>query len=74
MEELGYQVSHLRELGSDDDVCILSNYVAPNKLIKVYTEHQRIFILTYFMSPNNSHHVIIRDLDESECLFKGHMK
>lgn len=54
------------ELGNDDDVCIISKYVVANKHIKVYIEHGRTCLLTYFMSPNDSSHMIIRELDESK--------
>lgn len=40
----------LRAFGNDDDVCMLSKYIRSNKVIKVYTDHGNINLLTYFMS------------------------
>ncbi|CAI9276843.1 unnamed protein product [Lactuca saligna] len=56
----------LRALGNDDDVRNLSKYVSENKLIKVYTKHGEITLVTYFMSPNGPRRVIIEAIEYEE--------
>nr|KAJ0225045.1 hypothetical protein LSAT_V11C100021880 [Lactuca sativa] len=58
----------LRALGNDDDVHNLSRYVIHNKMIKVYTEHGEMNLLTYFMSPTGPRRVIIEDMDNQDPL------
>ncbi|CAI9289134.1 unnamed protein product [Lactuca saligna] len=56
----------LRVLGNDQDVINLSKHIAHNKLIKVYTEHGKTNLLTYFMSPNAKGKVVIEELPEND--------
>nr|KAJ0211905.1 hypothetical protein LSAT_V11C400212900 [Lactuca sativa] len=56
----------LRALGNDQDVINLSKFILNNKLIKVYTEHGKTNLLTYFMSPNAKGKVVIEELPKND--------
>nr|KAJ0213156.1 hypothetical protein LSAT_V11C400190450 [Lactuca sativa] len=56
----------LRALGNDHDVINISKFIRNNKLIEVYTEHEKTNLLTYFMSPNAKGKVVIEELPEND--------
>ncbi|CAI9295555.1 unnamed protein product [Lactuca saligna] len=56
----------LRDLGNDNDVLNLAQYIGDNKVIKVYTEHGQTNLLTYFMSPKGKQKVIIKELCDGD--------
>ncbi|CAI9260779.1 unnamed protein product [Lactuca saligna] len=56
----------LRALGNDQDVINLSKFIQNNKLIKVYTEHRKTNLLTYFMSLNAKGKVVIEELPKKD--------
>ena len=54
----------LRALGNDDDVRLLASYVGLNKVIRVFIEHGKTNLLTYFMSPSGRRRVTIEQLED----------
>ena len=56
----------LRPLGNDQDLLNLAQYVAQHKLIRVFTEHSKSTLLTYFMDPRPVKKVVIEELEEVE--------
>ncbi|CAI9276922.1 unnamed protein product [Lactuca saligna] len=54
----------LLPLGNDEDVANFSQYAGEHKVMKVYTEHGEIRLLTYFLNPKPVTKVTLVQLDE----------